>query len=342
VLPLYRKDEVEAVVPRLSGVRFREPVALGPGVSARFLEAGHILGAAIIELTVRSDGAARRLVFSGDLGQYGAPIVPDPLSVEEADLLVMESTYGDRDHGPKTDVDAALADVITDTVRRGGNLLIPTFAIERAQELLLRLGELLARRRVPPVRVFLDSPMAADATEIYQRYPEFMDEPTRSTLRSGSLTEARGLLSVVRTADESKALNSIRGSCIIMAGSGMCTGGRIKHHLLRNIGRPESTVLFVAYQAEGTLGRQIVDGAREVRILGENFRVAADVRRIDGMSGHADRGQLLTWLRRLRRAPGRLALTHGDEPAALALAERIRADLGWEASVPRYLDEIEL
>jgi len=339
--PLYTIGDVEAALPLFRGTSFRNPVSLDGKASVRFLEAGHILGAASIELGIRENGAQRRIVFSGDLGQRGVPIVPDPAVIGEADVLVMESTYGDRDHEPRTQVREALAEVVLDTLRRGGNLLIPTFAIERAQELLLELGELLLSRRVPPVRVFLDSPMAADATEIYGRHPEFMDDEMRQTIESQRLAGARRLLTVVRSAEESKALNPLRG-CIILAGAGMCTGGRIKHHLLQHIGRPESTVLFVGYQAEGTLGRRIRDGHREVRILGQECVVRARITSIDGMSGHADRGQLLGWLEHLRRRPGTLALTHGAEQASQALGERIRERRGWDVVIPRYEQRIEV
>jgi len=341
VVPLYTSDDVEEALPLLRGTAFRTPVELNGRVSARFLEAGHILGAASIELTVRQNGATRRLVFSGDLGPPHVPIVPEPAVVEEADVVVLESTYGDRDHAPREEARAELAEAILDTLKRGGNLLIPTFAIERAQELLLELGELIASRRVPPIRVFLDSPMAADATEIYLRYPEFMDEETRRVIDSPQLAAMRRLLTVVRTAEESRALNPLRG-CIILAGAGMCTGGRIKHHLRQHIGRPESTVLFAGYQAEGTLGRRILDGHSEVRIFGETHVVRARICRIDGMSGHADRGQLVEWLGHLKQRPGTLALTHGAEAASVALGERILDRHGWNSVIPRYEQRVEL
>ncbi len=340
-VPLYTAEDVEQVVPLLRPVGYREPLPLNEHVTVRYLEAGHILGASILELTVHESGVDRRIVFSGDLGQWDVPIVPDPAFVDAADCVVLESTYGDEDHERGRAVEDALAEAVTDTVHRGGNLLIPTFAIERAQELLLHLAELVRTKRIPRLRMYLDSPMAADATEIYLRHPEFMDDRARATFGGRRLDAARHLLEFVRTAEASKALNAIRGTCIILAGSGMCTGGRIKHHLARNLERPESTVLFVGFQAEGTLGREILDGAPEVRVLGETRAVRADVRRIHGLSGHADRRQLLYWLEHFRVPPGRLFLTHGEESAALALAETIRDRFGWEATVPRYRETIE-
>jgi metallo-beta-lactamase family protein len=220
-------------------------------------------------------------------------------------------------------------------------VLIPTFAIERAQELLLELGALIGLGRIPPVRVFLDSPMAADATAIYLRYPEFMDEETRRTIESKELETARRMLTIVRTGQESRALNPLRG-CVILAGAGMCTGGRIKHHLREHISRPESTIVFAGYQSEGTLGRRILDGHKEVRLFGEEHTVRARVVRIDSLSGHADRGQLTQWLSHLRRRPSTIALTHGEEAASVGLSERIHEGRGWDALIPQYGQKIEI
>ena len=338
-LPLYTAADAERVIPRLRGVAFGEPVALGDRVTARFHPAGHILGASILQLDVREESGTRRIVFSGDLGQWDVPIVPDPALLTEADVIVMESTYGDRDHDHRTAVEESLRDVILDTVERGGNVVIPTFAIERTQELLLHLGELLAAKRIPRLRVYVDSPLAADVTEVYERYPTFMDEPTRKTLASRSFAGARHLVELVRKTEASKALNSIRGTAILMAGSGMCTGGRIKHHLVHNISDPASTILFVGFQSPGTLGRTILDGADEVRILGETRKVRARVCQIQGFSGHADRTQLLRWISAFRTTP-KVFLVHGEEESALSLAEAIRGAKGFDVTVPRYLDEV--
>lgn len=337
-VPLYTEKDAERVEPLLRGAGFGEAVALNDRVQARFHPAGHILGAAILQLDVRGNGGTKRLVFSGDLGQWDVPIVPDPTLLETADAVVMESTYGDRTHERNHAVDDLLAEVIRDTVERGGNVVIPTFAIERAQEVLMHLGRLLEAKRVPRLRVYLDSPMAADATEVYMRFPAFMDDETRRVLASRPFASARNLVELVRTREASKALNSIRGSCILMAGSGMCTGGRIKHHLVHNIGNPASTILFVGFQSPGTLGRTILDGADVVRILGQEHRVRARVCQIQGFSGHADRPQLLRWFGGFRGRP-RVFLVHGEEDSALSLAEAIRANDAGEVTVPRYLDE---
>lgn len=340
-VPLYTVADAERVVPRLRGAPFGADLALNDRVTARFHPAGHILGAAVLQLDVRENGTAKRIVFSGDLGQWDVPIVPDPALLETADAVVMESTYGDRTHDRHETVGDSLADVIRDTVDRGGNVVIPTFAIERTQQLLLHLGRLVDGKRIPRLRVYVDSPLAADVTEVYDRFPAFMDEETRRTLRSRPFVSARNLVELVRSTEASKALNSIRGSCILMAGSGMCTGGRIKHHLVHNIGDPASTILFVGFQSPGTLGRAILDGAPQVRILGQDHKVRARVAQISGFSGHADRPQLLRWIGSFRTRP-HVFLVHGEEDAALSLAEAVRDGAPRDVTVPRYLDDAAL
>ena len=341
--PLYTVADVEQTMTLMKGVRYEEAITLGDGFSVRFLEAGHILGSAMVEITARTNGSVRRLLFSGDMGQPDRPIVNDPAIVESADYVVLESTYGIRDHDHAHSIADQLATVVLDTYERGGNVVIPTFAIERAQEVLLHLGALIEAKRIPGMLVFLDSPMAVDVLQIYRDYPAYMDAETRQTLESPTLRRvSEHWLRLVRGRRESQAINSIRGTCIIMAGSGMCTGGRIKHHLLHNLGRPGSTVVFVGYQAVGTLGRQILDGAEEVRLFGQMLKVRAQVRSIQGLSAHAGRSDLLQWLSHFRQPPRRLIVTHGEEKAALALAEEIRTRMGWEVTVPQYMDEISL
>ncbi len=341
-VPVYTTEEAEAVFPLLKAVGYGEAIGIGSGLGATLHDAGHILGAAMVEIVAREGGGPCRFVFSGDLGQPEVPIVREPTRIREADFVVMESTYGDRDHERALEIEEQLAQAIVETDRRGGNVLIPTFAIDRAQQLLLHLAHLLEARRIPPLLVFLDSPMAVNVTEVYARWTAYMDEETRSALASGRFANAQRWLKLVRSAEESKAINRIRGTCIILAGSGMCTGGRIKHHLVENIERSASTVLFAGYQARGTLGRQILQGDPTVRILGRTYRVRADVRQIQGLSAHAGRDDLLGWLGAFEVPPRRLFLVHGEEEVSLAFAERVRSDLGWRVDVPRYEDEIEL
>ena len=338
-VPVYTTEEAEAVFPLLRAVGYGEPIRIGRSLVAQLRDAGHILGSAMVEIVADEGAGPQRFVFTGDLGQPEVPIVREPTRIRRADVVVMESTYGDRDHERTREIEDQLAEAIVATDRRGGNVLIPTFAIERAQQLLLHLAQLLEERRIPPLLVFLDSPMAVNVTEVYARWAEYMDEETRDALASGRLANVARWLKLVRSAEESKAINRIRGTCIILAGSGMCTGGRIKHHLAQNIERSASTVLFAGYQAQGTLGRQILQGDPNVRILGRNYHVRADVRQIQGLSAHAGRDDLLSWLGGFEAPPRRLFLVHGEEEVSLALAQRVRDDLGWSVDVPRYEEE---
>lgn len=340
--PLTRSHDVTRTARLFHRVDYDRSLELGPGLRLRLLDAGHILGSSIVEFTLAEAGVERRLVFTGDLGQPEVLIVNDPDEPGRADWVVTESTYGDRDHDHASEIEEQLATAINDTVARGGKVVIPTFAIERAQELILHLAALVEQERIPRLRAFLDSPMAIDATEIFRRHLDYMDAGTRERVRSGRLARLGDWFQFCRTTDESKEINEVSEPCIILAGSGMCTGGRIKHHLAQNIERPESTILFVGYQAEGTLGRAILDGEPEVRILGEHQAVRAQVRPVHGLSAHAGRGDLLRWLGSFDPAPRHVFVTHGEESASLALADRVRSDLGLEASVPSWLDEASL
>ncbi len=342
VVPLYTGEDVRAVLPLFQAVPYNEPRRLNDHVTVTFHDGGHILGSAMLELTIGENGQARTVLFSGDVGQWDKPILRDPSVFNRADYVVVESTYGARDHETSGDLATQLAEVINATVEAGGNIVVPTFAVERAQELLYYLGGLLREDRIPHLLVFLDSPMAVDVTEVFRRHHDCMDAEAREIVESGRHLFRYPGLNLVSKTSESKAINRIRGSCIILAGSGMCTAGRIKHHLAKNIGRPESTIVFVGYQAGGTLGREIVDGRPTVRIHGIQHEVKARIAQIHGFSGHADRAGLLRWLGHLRSAPRRVFVTHGEESAAEHLAERLRADRGWTVDVPNYRDEYEL
>jgi len=341
-IPLYTMKDAEDALPLLRSASYGESTVLSDPVSVRFCDAGHILGSAMLEVTVRENGQVRRLVFSGDIGQWQKPLVRDPSVFARADYVVMESTYGDRNHQDEGDVEELLCDVVNQTVKAGGNLIIPTFAIERAQELMYYLSRLVWEDRIPHLLIFLDSPMAVNATEVFLRHPECLDEETHQFLESNQHPFAFPGLKLVRTVQESKAINRIRGTCIIMAGSGMCTGGRIKHHLEHHISRPESTILFVGYQARGTLGRQILEGDEEVRIHGRHHRVRARIAEIHGFSAHADQQDLRRWLGNLEAPPRQLFITHGDEDVSRALAEKLQRERNWPVSVPEYQQEWEL
>ncbi len=340
--PLYTTEDAQAVFPLLSPVKYGEPVPLASGVEAIFRDAGHVLGSAMIEVAANMDGSKRTLVFSGDVGRWDTPILPDPTLFSRADYVVMESTYGDRLHDRQKDVEETLAGVIIRTQRAGGNLIIPSFALERSQEILYHLNRLFLQDRIPHLVVFVDSPMAAGVTEVFRRHPELFDkEATDFIHRNGSPFDFPNLR-LVRSVDESKTLNYIKGTVIIIAGSGMCTGGRIKHHLASNISRAESTILFVGYQAQDTLGRLIVDGAKEVRILGQKHRVKANIVQMGGFSAHADRDELLKWLSGFQEPPAHLFVTHGESQTALSFADLVASTKKWTVSVPRYGDRVVL
>jgi metallo-beta-lactamase family protein len=336
VVPLYTTEDVQAAMPLVEDVAYDEPVPLSEAVSATFRDAGHILGSAMIELRVKTVGGDRTLVFSGDIGQWDMPFVRDPTVFERADYVVMESTYGDRDHEDPGSVDELLGRIIRETAAAGGNVVIPTFAIERAQDLMFHLSRLVYGKAIPPIPVYLDSPMAREVTQAFERHDEFLDDEARRLFASGRNPFRFPGLTIVRTPDESKAINAARGPAVIMAGSGMITGGRIKHHVALNIGRPESTILFVGYQARETLGRQILEGAKEVRILGHKVPVRARVTKINGFSAHADRKTLERWLDGFKTPPRRLFVTHGDADVAAKTAERIRQARHWTVEVPDY------
>jgi metallo-beta-lactamase family protein len=296
----------------------------------------------MIKVRISKDGEERGLLFSGDIGRWNSPILRDPTVFDEADYVLVESTYGDRLHESSEDIRAKLAEVVNSTVGVGGNLVIPSFAIERCQDVLYYLNKLLFEDRIPHIVVFVDSPMAVSVTRVFEHHPELYDKEMLELVWQGKSPFDFPGLTMVRTIDESKAINHIKGSVMIIAGSGMCTGGRIKHHLVTNISRSESCVLFVGYQAVGTLGRQIVEGAKEVRILGQMHPVRARVVQIDGFSAHADKDELLRWLSGFKRPPRRLFVVHGEPDAASSFAALVGERTGWETSVPEYRDQFIL
>ena len=341
-VPLYTANDATASFPRFSPVGYAETTKLGEGVEATFHDAGHVLGSSMVKVKVSQNGEQRILVFSGDVGRWEKPILRDPTIFEEADYILVESTYGDRLHEDQKGIEATLAEIINSTRKRGGNIIIPSFAFERAQEILYYLNELLLEDRIPHLLVFLDSPMATSVTEVFERYPDLLDEDMLELMRQKKSPFDFTGLKMTRTTDESKVINHISGTVIIIAGSGMCTGGRIKHHLVNNISRHESTILFPGYQAIGTLGRQIVDGAKEVRILGQKYMVNARIAQINGFSAHADRDELFRWLSGLKRPPLHLFVTHGEPDVAQYFADFVKQKTGWEISVPRYQDQVVL
>jgi metallo-beta-lactamase family protein len=303
---------------------------LATGVRATFHDAGHILGSAFLQLDLQEGSERRRVVFSGDLGNKGRPLLRDPATPPRADAVVMETTYGDRDHRAlRASVDE-LHQAISDTLGRGGNVIIPTFALERAQEILFYLREGVDSGRLPrTLNVFLDSPMAISATEIFRRHPECYDEETARLFREGGDPLDLPGLHFVHDAAESMALNRLAGGAVIMAGSGMCTGGRVRHHLKHNLWRQQASVVFVGYAARGTLGREIVDGAKRVRIFGEDIAVNARIHTINGFSAHAGQAELLAWQAQI--APAKTFLVHGEEEATRKFGALLK---GTEVVIP--------
>ena len=341
-VPLYTSEDAAAVESHFKPVAYAAPTDLGDGLTAVFHDAGHILGSAMIQLTAAANGDRRSILFSGDVGRWDKPIVRDPTLIDQADYVLVESTYGDRLHESRGNVEDGLAEVVNETVGAGGNVIIPSFALERAQEVLYHLNDLLIAKRIGDVPVYLDSPMAISVTEVFAKHPEMFDEEMTQRLRGGQSPFDLPGLKMSRTTDESKAINHLTDPALIIAGSGMCTGGRIKHHLVNNITQRENTVLFVGYQAVGTLGRHIVDGAEEVRIHGRQHIVEARIARLYGFSAHADRDELMRWLGGLKQAPRQVFVVHGEPASAAAFREHLAKKTGWDATVPSYQDRVQL
>lgn len=341
-IPLYTEKAADTALGRFQGVAYGQPISMDDGMNVTFHEGGHILGSAMLEFQVTTSRGTTTVVFSGDIGQWNKPIIRDPTLFHHADYVVMETTYGDRDHPESQHIERQLERVINDTVSRGGNVVIPIFAVERAQEVIYFISRLAHAGRIPYLAVFLDSPMAVDVMRVFRHYPDCFDRETWDLMVSNESPFQFPGLKMARGVADSKAINKHKQPCVIMSTSGMCTAGRIKHHLRMNIGRPESTIVFVGYQAEGTLGRQILNGYPLVRIHGREWKVRADIQRIDGFSGHADHTTLLHWLGHLRRPPRHVFLTHGEEQAARNVANEVEQQFGWSASIPHYREVAHL
>jgi metallo-beta-lactamase family protein len=317
---------------------YGQPMQIAPGIRATFLDAGHILGSASILLELEEGGARRRVLFSGDLGNAGRPLLRDPAPPPHADAVVLETTYGDRLHKPLAPSIEELYQAVEDSVARGGNVVIPTFALERAQELLYYLRAGVEQRRLSrSIQVFLDSPMAISATAIFERYPAFYRTEAAQLFRAGRDPFDLPGLHFTRDGAESIAINHVVAGAVIMAGSGMCTGGRVRHHLKHNLAREQCSVVFVGFAGKGTLARRIIDGARSVSIFGEEVAVRARVYTINSFSAHADQAELLAWHAQAR-AP-RTFLVHGDEAVMQTFARRLQ---GTRVEMPGLHEQIEL
>lgn len=336
--PLYTVEQARASLGRLRAIEYDVWFMPAPGVRCRFRNAGHILGSAIIE--IEFVGSGRRMVVSGDLGQPLRPVLQDPVRVTRADIVCVESTYGDRAHRSVGDTYKELADVLNTTLARDtGNVIIPAFAVGRTQEMLFVLADLVRSGRVSRLDVAVDSPMATAATELTVRHRELWDDETRELYDWVQANGERFRLRFVQDVEESIALNAVRGGRVIISASGMCDAGRIKHHLRHNLARTECAIVIVGFQAAGTLGRRLVDGARQVTLFGERVPVRARVHTIGGLSAHADRPALLDWLRGFKPPPTRTFVVHGEVLAAAGLASAVEGELGWsgvEVAVARH------
>ena len=332
--PLYTVAQAERALRQLSPVEYETELRPHPSLRCRYHDAGHILGSAIIEVTVTEPGVEKTVVFSGDLGQPMRPLVRDPTSIRHADVLLVESTYGNRRHKSMTETMNEFEHAVTDTVtRKKGNVIIPAFAVGRAQEVLYLLGELRRQQRLPEMDIYVDSPLALKATEITLRHTKLLDRESASLLAWLRSSTAGQRVHFVQDLEESIALHRVRQGAVIISASGMCEAGRIKHHLRHNLARSECSLIITGFQAAGTLGRRIVDGAKEVRIFGIPVPVRADVYTIGGLSAHADQEALLQWLSRFRKPPAQTYVVHGEQQTSEIFADAVCARLGWPKPV---------
>lgn len=331
-LPLYTVADAEAALELLTPRLYHRPFEAAPGIEITYRYAGHILGSATV--TARLDGKApATLVYSGDLGRWDQPVLMDPELIARTNVLLLESTYGDRTHA--ADPEAELARIVRETAERGGVLIIPAFAVGRTQEILWYLKRLEDRREIPVLPVYLDSPMAIDVTDLYRRHSDEHDVEMRKALAAGGHPLTPSQLTLAHSPEESKAINTRSGPIVIISASGMATGGRVLHHLARRLPDRRTTVLLVGYQAAGTRGRSLQDGARTVRMFGQDVPVRARVETLDGLSAHADRDEILRWLRGFERPPTETILVHGEAGAAAHLAGTIHRTLGWSVHAAR-------
>jgi metallo-beta-lactamase family protein len=342
VEPHFTEKEVEKAIALMQPLPYHQEFKVARGISAVVDEAGHIMGSATFRIMAEEKGKSKVIVFSGDLGPYGMAIVRDAEPFPAADLVFMESTYGDRDHKPLAETLAEMDSIIRTALQTKGKILVPSFAIGRTQDMLYYLEQAFARGVLQPFPIYIDSPMAIDATKIYMSHPELFDEEMKEFVKTGSLMKYGGFIHPTATAEESKKLNEVPGPCMIIAGSGMCNAGRIQHHLRHNLWRPETSVLIVGYQAEGTLGRRLVDGATWVSIWGERIVVKAQIHKLGGFSAHAGQTDLLRWFNAIAPSRPKLVLTHGEDRSRIPLAKILTERYGIKPVMPEYGDVIEV
>lgn len=344
--PIYTKEDARQSLQAFVGHSYNRPTRIAPGVTLTFVDAGHMLGSAIVILDIEDQQEKRdvRLVFSGDIGRVGTPIIRDPSMLDSADVLIMESTYGNRAHPPIEDEVGRMKRVIVDTYKRGGGVVIPSFAVGRTQQIVYLLHQLRLKGDIPRMPIFVDSPLAIDVTAAYRSHPECYDAEIMQFITEEKVKDPFGFadLSYTRTTEESKQINFMREPCIIISASGMAENGRILHHLKNRIEDPRNTVLIVSFQAEHTLGRKLADGMKRVRIFGEEYDVNAQVAVTSGFSGHADRVGLLEWVGAMERKPRHTYLVHGELESATSLADALRAQFRMDAKVPDWKQGFEV
>jgi metallo-beta-lactamase family protein len=339
--PLYTQREVDRLHPLYRSMRYDHPTEVAPGVTVRAVEAGHILGSASLEVTVNEDGRKKVVVFSGDIGPRGAPLHKDPEPFKHADLVFLESTYGDREHPSLAETAVAAREAIKATVQQGGRVLVPVFAIGRSQLLLYLMAGAFQRKTLKPFPIFLDSPMAIRATDIYKSHAELFDAEAIAMRRSGELSANLRTVKICQKAADSYALARKPGPWMVLAGAGMCTGGRIMHHLQNHLPDPTTLLLMVGYQSRGSVGRALADGAREVKVAGLRVQVQAKTHVLGGLSGHASQSDLLDWFGSLASSRPRVILTHGEDVPRHALRARIQERFGLQAETPAYRETID-
>ncbi len=338
--PLYTLEDAERVMKCFVTYEYGQIIELCDGIRLRFVDVGHLLGSASIELWVQGGDTCKKIVFSGDIGNLNQPLIKDPQYVKQADYVVMESTYGDRNHKPVGDTRAALTAIIQRTFDRGGNVVIPSFAVGRTQELLYYLRGIVNDGDIkghPGFEVFVDSPLAVEATNVFnQNINGYFDDDAMKLIRQGINPISFPGLRASVTSDESKAINFDNRCKIIISASGMCEAGRIRHHLKHNLWRPESTIVFVGYQAEGSLGRALLEGAKQVKLFGETITVNAEITRLDGTSGHADQAGLIRWIQAFEQKPQRVFIVHGEDEVCDSFAALVHEQLGLETTAPNF------
>jgi metallo-beta-lactamase family protein len=342
VEPLYTSEHADAIISKLRPVPYQKPFDVAPGIKAIWAESGHMLGSASIQLLVEEKGTTKRVVFSGDLGPRSAPMLREYEPVQQADLLFLESTYGGRDHRSFKETVTEFERIVIEAARSGGKMLVPTFAVGRAQLITLLLGKMFRSGKIKPFPIFLDSPMAIQATEIYVKHIELFDDEMQAFIRNRPLRADLKTMKATPTADDSRKINEVRGACLVMAGAGMCNGGRILHHLKANLWKPSTHVLIVGYQGYGSLGRRLVDGEKEVSIFGEKIAVKAKIHTLGGFSAHAGQTDLMHWFSIIAPSKPRVVLVHGEDDQRSALARLIQQRYRLPSILPKMGETIEL